>query len=299
MNTPETMTVLVVEPEKAPYPKEIGTGLEALQEAVGGYIQAVYPYEEPVALIVNEEGKLTGMPLNRALRDENGAPYDVVAGTMLVVGLSEDNFGSLSDELLNLFSEKFRTPEQFISMAGKLVIMPMEPKIEVTDLRNVPVYRQSAEHAIAHNELSEYKRSFQLNIDCTEAIERSTAAHYADNSLSEQALNEVIDRFGMERTAYVLANTVRQLDWDGRIAPDNKEWAKTVEICEDRDKLGFDRKGDFMLTHVHPGLVDLLVGQMKKRMETQKKGRGSVMDQLHKQMPPHPVTTKKKKEPER
>ncbi len=40
---------------------------ETLQAAVGGDIQAVYPYEDPVALICNEEGKLMGLPLNRAL----------------------------------------------------------------------------------------------------------------------------------------------------------------------------------------------------------------------------------------
>ena len=45
---------------------EIESGLDALQRAVGGYIEAVYPYEDPVALIVNEEGKLNGLPLNRS-----------------------------------------------------------------------------------------------------------------------------------------------------------------------------------------------------------------------------------------
>ena len=45
----EKINVLVVEPEKKPYPKEISSELASLQKEVGGYIQAVYPYEEPVA----------------------------------------------------------------------------------------------------------------------------------------------------------------------------------------------------------------------------------------------------------
>ena len=61
--------VLVVEPMKAPYEKEIDDGLRSLQTEVGGSIQAVYPFEEEVALVMNEEGKLEGLPLNRALRD--------------------------------------------------------------------------------------------------------------------------------------------------------------------------------------------------------------------------------------
>ena len=61
-------------------------------------IEAIYPYEDPVALVCNEEGKLEGLPLNRALRDEDGDIYDVVAGTFMVVGLTDDSFGSLTVE---------------------------------------------------------------------------------------------------------------------------------------------------------------------------------------------------------
>ena len=86
------MKVLMVEPGKVPYEKEIGDGLKALQDAVGGYIQAVYPYEDPVALVCNEEGKLEGLPLNRALRTEDGEIYDIIAGNFFICGLGEENF---------------------------------------------------------------------------------------------------------------------------------------------------------------------------------------------------------------
>lgn len=52
------MNVLMVEPGKAPYVTDIGNDLRSMQQAVGGYIQAVYPYEEAVVLVCNEEGKL-------------------------------------------------------------------------------------------------------------------------------------------------------------------------------------------------------------------------------------------------
>lgn len=45
------MKVLMVEPGKTPYEAEIEGGLNSLQAAVGGIIQPVYPYEDPVALI--------------------------------------------------------------------------------------------------------------------------------------------------------------------------------------------------------------------------------------------------------
>ena len=51
------------------------------------YIAASYPFADPVGLVLNDEGKLIGLDLNRSLRDEHGEIYDIVASTFLVVGL--------------------------------------------------------------------------------------------------------------------------------------------------------------------------------------------------------------------
>ena len=69
------MRILLVEPGKTPILKEIDGSLKSMQEIVGGTIQALYPFEEPVALICNDDGKLLGLPLNRGLRDEEGRIY--------------------------------------------------------------------------------------------------------------------------------------------------------------------------------------------------------------------------------
>lgn len=66
--------------------KDIDGSLKSMQEAVGGTIQALYPFEEPVALICNDEGKLLGLPLNRALRDEEGRIYDIIRDIFPVRG---------------------------------------------------------------------------------------------------------------------------------------------------------------------------------------------------------------------
>ena len=119
------MTVLLVEPGKYPQPVEIGTNLEDLQKAVGGYIQVTYPFDEPVGLVMNEEGKLNGMDLNRALRDDEGKIYDVVAGPMLVVGLTEESFGSLTPDQMAKFEQQFHQPEVFVQMGKGVMALPM------------------------------------------------------------------------------------------------------------------------------------------------------------------------------
>ena len=81
-----TLSVLKIAPGQHPQQVEIDNDLKALQQAVGGSIDAVYPFADPVAIICNDEGKLMGLPLNRALWDEDGLMYDVIAGTFLVVG---------------------------------------------------------------------------------------------------------------------------------------------------------------------------------------------------------------------
>lgn len=121
------MKVLLVEPEKTPREVEIDNSLEALQSKVGGLIEMVYPYRDPVALVCNEEGKLMGLPFNRALYDDHGQPYEIIAGSFLVVGLAREDIGGLSPELLEKYKNLFKTPEMFYP-AGKdqIYIIPME-----------------------------------------------------------------------------------------------------------------------------------------------------------------------------
>ena len=119
------MNVLFVQPEC--YPKEItiGTDLKSLQEAVGGSIEVIYPFDDEVGLIMNEEGKIEGLPLNRALRDDQGKLYDIIAGDFLVVGLTEDDFGSLTPEQMEKFEKHFHQPECFMRMGRSIMALPL------------------------------------------------------------------------------------------------------------------------------------------------------------------------------
>lgn len=110
------MKILVVEPGRLPYEASISDDLASMQSVVGGLIQAVYPFEEPVALICNEEGKLLGLPMNRALCDKDGDIYDIVAGTFFLCTAPPESshFADLSDEQIKRYSERFSKIEYFM-----------------------------------------------------------------------------------------------------------------------------------------------------------------------------------------
>lgn len=120
------MQVVIVESKKKPVVQNIDGSLASMQQIVGGTIQAVYPFEKPVALICNDEGKLLNLPPNRALRDSNGAIYDIVAGTFFLCAAPADidHFESLTDEQVQIYLERFAMPEQFIKVNGDIFVLP-------------------------------------------------------------------------------------------------------------------------------------------------------------------------------
>ena len=127
-SSPEnTIEVLMVEPGQYPRVERIGADLKSLQIAVDGDIEAVYPSDDAVALICGEEAKREGKPLNRALRDEKGEIYDIVAGKFFICGLGEEDFASLPKELQKKYEDKFRQSEAFLKMGSKIMAIPTEP----------------------------------------------------------------------------------------------------------------------------------------------------------------------------
>ena len=117
------MKVLAVMSAKKPVRMELEGTLESMQAFVGGTIQAIYPYEDPVAIVCHEEGKLLGLEYNRALRDATGAVYDILCGPFFVCGLGEEDFADLPEDLMDKYWQLFRRPELFVTVGGNLVIM--------------------------------------------------------------------------------------------------------------------------------------------------------------------------------
>lgn len=110
-----TITVLKILPGYKPEVTTIPHTLKAMQELVQGQIEAIYPFDDLVAIVCNDEGKLLGMDMNRALHNsENGEIYDIICGPFFICGLSSDDFTSLTNEQIEKYQKLFLYPETFI-----------------------------------------------------------------------------------------------------------------------------------------------------------------------------------------
>ncbi len=122
----------------------------------------------------------------------------------------------------------------------------------------VPLYPYSRGEALRLDEIDQYKQSLRENILCSEAICQTIRDNYGNNCLGSNLAQPIMDKHGIDRTAYVLANHIHHYDYDGRISRDNKEWAKTFFIPKDENSNLFLVEGG-----VHIGLVDLFANQYR------------------------------------
>ncbi len=148
--------------------------------------------------------------------------------------------------------------------------------------KECPLYLHDAAYADAHDEMESYIASLRINTACKNMIEDAIAAAYQDNSLKyvQEASKAVIDTFGFDRTMFVLANTIRIKNYDGRISPENKAWAQTIPMCEN--------SRDVIVDRCNPGLLDLFTNQVRKDFAAaQARGqqKASVRDKLRKASP--------------
>lgn len=119
------ITVLIVEPLKEPYIKMISNRLKALQNEVGGNIEAIFPFDDLSSIVLNSDGKFRELAPNRALYDCEGQLCDVIAGTFLILGTAGEDFCSLSEEQVMKYMEKYKVPERFSYINGVVTVIPV------------------------------------------------------------------------------------------------------------------------------------------------------------------------------
>lgn len=92
------MRVVIKEPLKKPYVKEIEDELKAYRSIVGGYIECIYPFADiPIIMICDEEGKLKGYPPNFQIESEF-LGYDLIVGTVIFLRSDREEFAPIQDK---------------------------------------------------------------------------------------------------------------------------------------------------------------------------------------------------------
>lgn len=108
-----TIEVIMVEPGKRPRIEVMNGSLEAMQKAVGGYIEEYMPFEDEVAIVCNDEGKINGLEPNRGIFDKEGELQDIICGPFFIcyAPVESEKYLSLPDNLRKKYEEMFRHPE--------------------------------------------------------------------------------------------------------------------------------------------------------------------------------------------
>ena len=155
-----------------------------------------------------------------------------------------------------LLAEKAQSAEMEVEAPAKEAVPEEKPE--------VPIYRETANYAYEAGELESYRASLAANVECRRAIEAAISSNYGDNRLdADAAVKSVLEQFSPERVRYVLANTIQQKDFDGRIPQPLKEWAKNVEVCP-------ENASRFLVDKPNPGLTALFVDAFRQQTEPQK-----------------------------
>ena len=151
-----------------------------------------------------------------------------------------------------------------VLLAEKAQSAEKESKMPAEPMSEVPIYRETANYAYEAGEVEAYRASLAANEKCRSAIEAAISSNYGDNRLNaEAAVKSVLEQFSPERVRYVLANTIQQKDFDGRIPQPLKEWAKSVEVCPENASC-------ILVDKPNPGLTALFVDAFRQQTEAQK-----------------------------
>ena len=163
---------------------------------------------------------------------------------------------NIDAKLKVLLAAKTQFVEQEVEAPAKEAVTVEKPE--------VPVYRETPNYAYEAGELESYRASLAANEKCRRAIEAAISTNYRDNRLdADAAAKSVLEQFSPERIRYVLANTIQQKDFDGRIPQSLKEWAKSVDVCS-------ENASRFLVDKCNPGLTALFVDAFRHQTEPQK-----------------------------
>lgn len=216
------MRVLMVETGKPPYVTELKGDLKSMQEAVGGYIEGCDFYDDPVAIVCNENGKVDGLPLNRAIYGANGQMVDVIVGNFFVAGMGKDDFTDLPDEYMKKYSAMFKCPEEFVFLNGKLTAIPMQVQEQIIEPKRIFVDMDGT--LAVFNPIAKieelYEQEYFLNLAPQQNVVDAVKLLCADSRFEVYILSSALDSpYAINEKNQWLDTYLPQIDKQHRLFP--------------------------------------------------------------------------------
>ena len=173
------------------------------------------------------------------------------------------------------------TPEKCRELMGQLVSGEMtqgdvkelfakeqetlqEPEQPEAQKRYPAFYGHTLSYAMEHGEVDKYSDSRKLDRECKEAIEETIRQNFDGMHLKHDIVKTLMEQYGSERMAFVLANTLQQESWDGRFSRDNKAWASEFPISENIVH-GIDMNRELIVSS-HPAVLDGFIGMFRSEI---------------------------------
>lgn len=124
------------------------------------------------------------------------------------------------------------------------------------------LYPYSASEAKSRDELALWRSSYKANIECKEGIEKAIRSNFDGMHLNSSCAASIVSEFGYKRTAFVLANTLKEKPWDGRFSPDNLNWAKEIFVPMD------NAHNSSFVVDSHPAVLNGFIDQYRKEFRS-------------------------------
>ena len=237
----------------------IGTWYAIDETEIGGEKFFLLEHEEhgdmAACVAVNEQGKLVAEDLWN--------------------GFDED----FQEAVQKYLSEKWNMPKKEDVVSEIIEKAAPVPDNSAQDYSDVPVYYEPFSYAKENDEVDLYRTSYRLNSECKQAIHEAIADNYDGMYLGDDAVDQVVRQYGMERVGYILANTLHHKSYDGRFSHSNKEWAEQVSTPEhNADRMTF--RTDWVVDS-HPAILDGFVTMFRKELDAQKEQEQPFVKQFY------------------
>lgn len=120
------------------------------------------------------------------------------------------------------------------------------------------LYPYSAAEARRFKELDQWRQSRMVNIRCKEAIEKAISRDFDGMYLKGGCAEGIVAEFGYKRVNLVLANTLKEKEYDGRFSIRNREWFGKTFVPPDKD-----HNYSFVVDS-HPAVLDGFMDEFRK-----------------------------------